>query len=455
MDDISKLLARGERARLFPVLADTSKEGRTLSIFLACLEHVDDFGRAMLTGVGQRVGKRSTIETYTEVVLQKNGEKAHRPDGLIVLRTGSTQWAALVEAKVGNTDLTSEQIEAYLDLAKQNGVTTVLTLSNQFAPLPTHHPVQVSAGVRRKAELFHWSWMYVVTQASLLLSNGQVTDPAQRYLLNEMVRFLTHPSAGVKSFDQMPAPWTELVSRVQAGGTISANSSDAREVVGAWFQEVRDLSLIVSRQLGAEVSVRISRAHAADPGARLKATMAALAKDHCLESTLVVPDAAAPIEVRADLQKRSISVSMKLRTPAERKSTKARVTWLLRQLQRADGSNIHVRLFWPGRAAQTQYPLGVLRENPALGAAEREGLQALSFEVLLVKDLGARFGQRRNFIAELEAAVPDFYVQVGQHLKAWQPPAPRLREEKAEPSTVATQAIQEEAEQIAEDRNED
>jgi hypothetical protein len=191
-------LARGERARLFPVLADTSKEGRTLSIFLACLEHVDDFGRAMLTGVGQRVGKRSTIETYTEVVLQKNGEKAHRPDGLIVLRTGSTQWAALVEAKVGNTDLTSEQIEAYLDLAKQNGVTTVLTLSNQFAPLPTHHPVQVSAGVRRKAELFHWSWMYVVTQASLLLSNGQVTDPAQRYLLNEMVRFLTHPSAGVR-----------------------------------------------------------------------------------------------------------------------------------------------------------------------------------------------------------------------------------------------------------------
>jgi hypothetical protein len=176
--------------------------------------------------------------------------------------------------------------------------------------------------------------------------------------------------------------------------------------------------------------------------------MAALAKDHCLESTLVVPDAAAPIEVRADLQKRSVSVSMKLRAPAERKSTKARVTWLLRQLQRAEGSNIHVRLFWPGRAAQTQYPLTTLREDPAIAAAEREGLQALSFEVLLVKDLGARFGQRRNFIAELEAAVPDFYEQVGQHLKAWQPQAPRLREEKAEPSTVTTQAIQEEAEQM-------
>jgi hypothetical protein len=50
----------------------------------------------------------------------------------------------------------------------------------------------------------------------------------------------------------------------------------------------------------------------------------------------------------------------------------------------------------------------------------------------LVKDLGARFAQRRNFIRDLEAAVPEFYEQVGQYLKAWQPPAPRLREKKAE-----------------------
>jgi hypothetical protein len=225
MTDLSRFLARGERARLFPVLADTSKEGRTLSIFLACLEHVDDFGHAMLTGLGRRVGKRSTIESYTEVVLQKNGDKNHRPDGLIVMKTGSSVWTALIEAKVGNSDLTSEQVEGYLELAKQNGIDTMLTLSNQFAPLPTHHLVQISAVARRKAELFHWSWMYVVTQASLLLSNGQIADPAQRFLLNEMVRFLTHPSAGVKSFDQMPAAWTDLVSRVQAGGAIPAPSA--------------------------------------------------------------------------------------------------------------------------------------------------------------------------------------------------------------------------------------
>lgn len=140
---------------------------------------------------------------------------------------------------------------------------------------------------------------------------------------------------------------------------------------------------------------------------------------------------------------------MKLRAPAERKSTKARVNWLLRQLQKAASTNIHVRLFWPGRASFTQYPLVKLREHAEIAEAERNGLSVLSFEVLLVKDLGGRFGQRRNFIGDLEEAIPEFYDQVGQHLRAWQPSAPRLREEKADPATVAPDAMGEEAEAIA------
>jgi hypothetical protein len=84
------------------VLADTSKEGRTLSIFLACLEHISGFGRAMLGGLGVRVGSRGRISTFTEVVLAKaNNDAKYRPDGLIVVNTGKSTWTALVEAKVG------------------------------------------------------------------------------------------------------------------------------------------------------------------------------------------------------------------------------------------------------------------------------------------------------------------------------------------------------------------
>jgi hypothetical protein len=450
MTELPSFVVRGERARLFPVLADTSKEGRTLSILLACLENVHEFGRALMAGLGQRVGVRSQILTYTEVVLQKGiSDQAFRPDGLIDLRTGSNHWSALVEAKVGSSDLTADQIECYLDIAKLNGVDALITISNQFAPLPSHHPVAVSATARRKAALFHWSWQHVLTEATLLLSNEEIVDRDQRVLLNEMIRFFSHPSAGVRSFDQMPAPWTQVVATVQAGGTISATSPDAREIIGAWHQEVRDLSLILSRWLERDVEIKIPRAHSADATTRQKADLGSLAGERCLTTSFAVPDAAAPVVVCAELQKRSVSVSMKVRAPDDRKSTKAKLNWLLRQLQKSAPGGIHVRLFWPGRAAPTQHPLASLRDKPDTAAAERVELSPTSFEVLLVRDLGPKFGQRRNFITELEAAVPDFYEQVGQYLKAWQARAPKVREEKQEASEVSTEALREEADQVA------
>ncbi|WP_210256050.1 hypothetical protein [Chelativorans sp. Marseille-P2723] len=244
------ILARGERARLFPVLAETSKEGRTLSILLACLESVDEFGKSLLADFGLRAGTRAKIKAYTEVVLKKGGEKAARPDGLLILKTGSRTWTALVEAKVGNAELTQEQLDSYLDIAKLNGVDALITISNQFAPLPSHHPVQMSASSLKKATLLHWSWMYLLTQATLQLGNDDIQDKEQRIILNEMVRFLSHPSAGVKSFDQMPASWSSIASTIQAGGTISPKVNEVQEVVGAWYQETRDLSLIPQPPVG-------------------------------------------------------------------------------------------------------------------------------------------------------------------------------------------------------------
>ncbi len=445
----SDYIARGEKSRLFPILSETSKEGRSLSIFLACLACVNEFGAALLADIGQRIGKRTSIATYTEVVLRKGGEKLRRPDGLITLSTGSRKWTALVEAKVGSTELSSEQLEDYIEIAKLNQIDALITISNQFAALPTHHPIALSASTRKKVDIYHWSWMYVVTQASLLLSDDSINDRDQKIILKEMVRFLTHPSAGVKNFDQMPAVWADVVKKIQLGGAISPSSDEAREVVGAWHQELRDLTLILSRQLGADVALQISRAHSSDPVARQKAGVTELVDKLCLTAVVIVPDAASPIEICVDLQKRSVSVSMKLRAPTDRKSTKARVNWLLRQLPEDCGTDVHVRLLWPGRAAHTQYPIKNLRDDPALSSNERENLVVLSFQIVLIRDLGGRFGQRKNFIKELEAAVPDFYESAGQHLKPWQARPPKLAEDKTGPETVNPEAIYEEVEKSA------
>ncbi len=454
MPDLPSFVARGERARLFPVLADTSKEGRTLSILLACIENVDEFGRALLAELDQRAGSRAKIETYTEVVLKSAADKSFRPDGLIVLSVGSRQWTALVEAKVGNSDLDVAQVEGYLDLAKQNGIDALITISNQFAPLPSQHPLTISATSRRKAGLFHWSWMSILTAADLLLNNEEVEDGDQRVILNEMVRFLSHPSAGVKGFEQMPPCWTDIVNSTQAGGAIASNSPDARLLLDAWYQEARELSLILSRQVGREVRIRVPRAHEEDPSLRRKADMQTLSEDKTISAVLSVPDAAAPIEVCANLQTRTVAVSMRLAAPGDRQSTKGRISWLLRQLQKTEPEGIYVRLYWPGRGGNSQHLLSALRDGTSSPEDDRPDSVTTSFEVLLVRELGARFGQRRNFIGDVQKAVPDFYEAVGQYLKAWQPPAPPLPQEKAQPSDVAPEALRQQADEIALARNE-
>jgi hypothetical protein len=448
VSDLPSFLERGERARLFPVLADTSKEGRTASILLACLANVKEFGQSLLESVGQKAGAHAKIEAYTEVCFAgQKASKTLRPDGLIVLSVRGRQWKALIEAKVGNADLETEQVEAYLELARQNGIDALITISNQFAAVPSHHPVSVSASSRRKVELYHWSWMHVLTEASLLLNNDDVSDQDQRFVLNEMVRFLTHASAGVKGFEQMPAAWSDLVSSMQAGGAVARNSAEVREVIGAWHQKICDLSLILSRQLNVEVSPKLSKAHAVDVEARVKADVEKLASEHVLTATFSVPAAAAPIEVRADLRAKSVSVSMRTRAPEDYKGTKPRIRWLLRQLGQASANELYVRLYWPGRGTHTQRSLIQLREDVDAVADEKKGVAVYAFELLLVKQLGARFAQRRNFIADLEAIIPEFYQGAGQYLKAWQPSAPKLQDERAEPASVSTEAMQEEAEQ--------
>ncbi len=447
MPDRPDFLDRGERVRLFSVLSDTSKEGRTAAVFLSCLANVFEYGNALLASVGQRVGTRARIECFTEIGFRTQGDDPRlRPDGLIVLSVGSRTWMALVEAKVGNNPLNAEQIEGYLALARANGIDAVISISNQFCASPRHTPVTVRASLTNKVDLFHWSWMYALTEADLLLSNDDVEDADQHYILRELVRFLAHPSAGVKGFDAMPKAWGDMVAAVRTGAPIRANAPETLEVIGAWHQEVRDLGLILSRQIGVEVVTRLPRALTRDNAARVKADAAALADERCLSTTLAIPDAAAPLDIRVDLDKRTVTGSVRLRAPADKQSTKARLNWLLRQLKVEDAlaEAIHVRLHWPGRGTHTQHPLAELRKDPAI-AEDGRAKPVVAFDICMVREMGGRFAQSRNFIKDLEEAVPDFYERVVQHVKAWQAPAPRLREGRTDAADVTPAAMGEAA----------
>lgn len=432
MADLPAFLASGEKARLIPVAADTSKESRAASVLLAGIMSVDDFARSLLRGVGQKLGVHGNLDCYTEVVFKKSRPDLRlRPDGLLVMTRGKHSWSAFLEAKIRRAVLEPEQIARYCELAKLNGVNAVITVSNQFAALPTHHPVKLGKKAIHGIELYHWSWMYILTEATLLLHDHEFKSPEQRYILGELVRYFTHDSVGVSTFDRMNPEWKELVLKVQTRAGLQKTSPEVENSVGAWHQEQRDLCLLMSRKLGRHVTLKLSRAHSNDPVRRLKDDCHTLARKHSLWCTLNVPDAAAPIVVCADVGRRTIACSMRLATPKDKKRPKARINWVLKQLAKADSDGIFIKALWLGRTPDTQATLADLRENPELLVADGASSGPQHFEVIMVRDLAGKFSGLRAFIENLESFIPEYYEQVGQHLRAWVSPPPKIITPKA------------------------
>lgn len=448
---LPEYLKQGEVARLFPVLSTTSKEGRTTSIVLACMSKVEEFGAELLSSVGQRVGKRATIETYTEVVFQKqSADIQDRPDGLIVLKVGNRQWRALVEAKVGNSQLEASQLERYRVLAKDNEIDCVISISNQFATDPTSHPCEEVRKSRSRIPVFHWSWMHILTASDLLVTTDGIADADQLLLMNELRRFLTHESAGVKGFERMPKEWTELNRLVTSGGAIPAKSPLLQPVITGWHQETRDLALILSRMTGTQVAEKLPRKHIGAPATREKDETLSLRENHSLCVNLSIPDAAAPIEVKADLMRRCVDVGMTLRAPEDKKTTKARVNWLLRQVKMENPESVFVRLLWPGTSEPTQYSVNQLRENVDSANEGKEHLVAHGFQIFLSEQLAGRFTQQTNFISELESLVPRFYTEIGSQLTAWQRKAPQVKPDRTTGGDVSPSGIADDAENFDE-----
>lgn len=428
-------LASGERARLIPTIADTSKEGRITSCTLASLMSVDEFAKSLLTTIGVRLGKTSKVECFTEIVFQNKDKSASkiRPDGLIVVTTGNKKWMALVEAKIGKAELQPDQVEAYLDLAKEHKIDAVITLSNQFAATPTHHPLTFKKVKTRSVDLYHWSWTYLIAEAVMWVKYHGVTDPDQAYILEELVRYLQHDSSGVLSFDRMNGTWKDVCTAVQNRIPLKKAAPEVQESVGSWHQFVRNVSLHLSLSIGANVSVFLKKAHRDDAAKRLDDDCHQLVAEQTLSAEFDIPDAAGRIKMVADAETRSVIVSMRLKAPDEKATTKGRINWFIGQLKKATHPDISVRAIWPSRAPDTMAPLSAIREEGFEKLlCDNKSLKPVAFEVVLVSDLGAKFKGAKTFIDLTEPLLLQFYEQAGQHLKEWVAPPPKIKTKNAE-----------------------
>lgn len=411
---------------------------------------VPPYAQEILGPLGVRLGARSRIQCYSEIVFKGEASKHDRPDGLILVDTGRSQWRALVEAKHGKNGLDASQIERYLELAKSWNVDAVVTVSNQFTATPRHNPVQIPAKLTRKVELFHIAWAQIRTAVQLMLEARQISDPEQELVLEELGRYLRHPSSGIEGFTQMNSGWRELASRLRAGDKLPATDASVTATASDWIEEQKDLCLKLSEEIKTPVSLKLPRAFQESQDEWRSDIAKRIVQEARLVTELTVPAAAAVIEIDIRINGRIFIASMKLAAPSDKKSTSARTNWVVRQLSKSEDDRLQIEVHWPGRRDPRRLALSAIRSDPDILKTLDDHVQCNAVSVLLVDELSGRFSGSRTFIEGIETAFIQFYREVGQHLKAWQPSAPRSKPAPKDVVEVADQeTMSKETEKVA------
>lgn len=411
-----------QQARLIPTSGITGQdeaERRATSALLAVMGSVREFGAALTRPLG---APAAPLQTFIEVPFPL-GEVTCYPDGLIEATRGSKSWTALVEVKTGATELRREQIEQYLDVAREQGFDAVVTISNQIAPSPGTHPVEVDKRKLRRTSLHHLSWAEILTVAVQQRVHHGVADPDQAWVLGELIRYLEHPRSGALDFSDMGPAWVGVREAV-AAGTLRSGDKGLAEVLSRWEQLLRYAALRLGRELGTDVQVRVPRREAADPAARLAGHARSLTQSGTLVGSLRIPDTVAPIDIVADLRAGRVDISLEVDAPREGRAT-TRVNWLLRQLADAPGA-LRIDALSSSARSSTSELLAAVRQAPEVLIADKNR-ELRAFRLTASAPLGSKRGTGRGaFIDSVLDALDGFYESVVQNLRSWTPRAPQL-----------------------------
>lgn len=411
-------------ARLIPtsgINGAEEQERRATSALLAVLSAVKEFGRAFVQPFGAPAG---TMSCFIEVPFVVADKRVY-PDGLIRVVRGSKSWTALVEVKTGPNRLLAEQLENYLDVARDEGFDAVITISNEIPATAGQHPTKVDRRKLRKVALHHVAWSQVLAEAVLQKEFRGVADPDQAWILGELIRYLEHQKSGALEFDDMGESWVTVRDSV-AAGTLRPSDKGIAEVVARFDALLRFTSLQLGRQLGREVVPVLSRKEVADPTLRVQALTESLSRTGVLSGTVRIPDTAGQLVVTADLRASQVTCHVDVDAPREGRPT-TRVNWLVRQLRNAPETVRLEAYANHARGTSTAELLRTVRENPACLVAD-PSKELRTFRVAVSTPMGTKRGRGRGaFIDSVLAAVNGFYADVLESLRPWAAAPPKLR----------------------------
>lgn len=395
-------------ARLFPTVgirSSAEQEGRTTSVLLSVMATVPEFGRRIASLVG---APRGRIETFTEVAFSVGGQDL-RPDGLIRITRGASEWTALVEVKTAKGALNADQIESYIRVARAKGFDAVITITCDIALSPGELPIPLATRPPKSVAVSHVSWEEVATEAALLLANGSI-DRTHARVIEQLLLYSSEQQSGMWQFGDMGRHWVKVRNGV-TDGTLSASDPATSDVCSRFDQLSRHLALQLTALTGQIVTPQIPGSPA-DSVSRSKQ----LADSGELFGTLRVAGATAPIVVNANLARLRIGCSQM--TPAPRTGrVGTKVNWLLRQLETAPPKLKVTAHHLGSRTDVTSALLETAREDPSVlhPSGDRD---IREFTVTAESSMGSkRAAAEAGFVATTVSLVNEFHRNVTEVLR--------------------------------------
>jgi len=243
-----------KRSRLFPN-GNSDNEVATTSIFLSSLCAVKEYREELLSEIDVKKIKNQNVNlhAYTEL---ENISAEERPDGLLVVTSGKLnpiiEWACFVEVKVGSNLLEESQVDRYATFAREIGINSIITISNELVTCPLDSPIKLR---KRSFNLYHWSWAFLKVSALRLVRADILGDTDHIFILQELRKFIDGHKK-LSNYVNMGKEWKDSVAKVHSNSVEQKVDPETLEhIVGSYIQEEKDISLQLTAKSGIHIEL--------------------------------------------------------------------------------------------------------------------------------------------------------------------------------------------------------
>lgn len=431
-------------ARLIPFSND---EMALTSIFLSSLRLIKEFRKLVSNDIG--ISSAGNIHVFTEVSfdvenpdkLKKDSTK--RIDGMIVVeRANKVKDVVLLEVKNKNNELDEKQIEGYIEIAKEHKIKKLVTITNQFVANPQQTLLNIK--IPKNIEIYHLSWSYILTLANILLFDNDlnISDEDQVEIMKEVVKYLEDDKSGVAGFTQMKEGWKNVAENIPKA--VKSSERETHEAVESWLQEEKDIALVLSREIGSLVQTGV-RKFKNDLQERIKYEKINLVEKKRLESSFIIKNAVAPIDVEANFENKNVEMRVTIQADENYATPQGQIGWLKKMFKKCESDSkkekedkfvslnekIFIEAKYKNRKKVNQPRHSLCKVDEFANKEIYSKTDTISkFTVIYINSLGSRFKSRKKFVQEIEKMIVDFYGAIVQNLKNGEKKVPVVKDEK-------------------------